>query len=76
MTERDNKIRIQVPEIVGEGTFEGFVETDIEAPKDYPFWLITDVDFKVKVKDEKINHEWRNDLRTVLTTRPANLWFR
>ena len=34
MTERENKVKIQVPEIVGEGTFEGFVETDIEAPKD------------------------------------------
>ena len=32
MTERENKVKIQVPEIVGEGTFEGFVETDIEAP--------------------------------------------
>ena len=54
MSERDYKVKIQVPEIVGEGTFEGFVETDVEAPHDYPFWLIEDVDFKVKVKDEKV----------------------
>ena len=54
MTERENKVKIQVPKIVGEGTFEGFVETDIEAPKDFPFFIIEDVDFKVKVKDEKV----------------------
>lgn len=54
MSERDYKVKIQVPEIIGEGTFEGFVETDVEAPRDFPFWKIEDVDFKVKVKDEKI----------------------
>lgn len=54
MAERDYKVKIQVPEIVGEGTFEGFVETDVDAPYYYPFWKIEDVDFKVKVKDEKI----------------------